>query len=66
MQGEDRVGQRDPYDYSRPKPKSGDQTEGVVIFGRPDPSEPFEIFFEWERGGYTADDPDPVVFQIAP
>lgn len=70
VQGEDRFGQKDPYDYSLPKPKSGvppgDETEGVVIFGRPDPSGLFEVFFEWERGGYMADKPDPLVFQIAP
>lgn len=70
VQGEDRIGRRDPYDYSLPKPKSGvppgGETEGVVIFGRPDPSEPFEISFGWERGGYMAKNPDPIVFEIAP
>lgn len=70
VQGEDRIGRRDPYDYSLPKPKSGvppgEETEGVVIFGRPDPSEPFKISFAWERGGYMARNPDPIVFEITP
>ena len=70
VQGENGIGQKDPYDYNLPKPKSGvrpgDETEGVVIFGRPDPSEPFQVSFAWERGGYTAPKPDPLVFQITP
>ena len=52
------------------KPKSGlptgEETEGTVIFGRPDPSKPFEVVFEWERGGYMAKKPDPIVFQVTP
>lgn len=70
IQGEDGFGQKDPYEYNLPQPKSGvrpgDETEGVVIFGRPDPSEPFQVSFAWERGGYMADKPDPIVFQISP
>ncbi|MDQ3520819.1 MAG: zinc ribbon domain-containing protein [Gemmatimonadota bacterium] len=70
VQGGDRLGQKDPYDYSVTKPKSGlltgEQTEGTVIFGRPDPSEPFQVSFEWERGGYMAKNPDPIVFQVTP
>lgn len=70
VQNEDRIGQKDPYDYNLPKPKSGlppgDETEGVVIFGHTDSSEPFQVSFAWERGGYLADKPDPLVFQIVP
>ena len=70
VQGGERIGTRDPYDYSVTKPKSGlstgEETEGTVIFGRPDPSKPFEVVFEWESGGYMAKNPDPIVFQIAP
>ena len=70
VQGEDRIGYRDPYDYSVSKPKSGlpsgDDTEGVVIFGHPDTSKPFQVSFAWERGGFMADKPDPLVFEVTP
>lgn len=70
VQGGERIGTRDPYDYSVTKPKSGlptgEETEGTVIFGRPDPSKPFEVVFEWESGGYMAKNPDPIVFQVTP
>ena len=70
VQGGERIGARDPYDYSVTKPRSGlptgEETEGTVIFGRPDPSKPFEVVFEWERGGYMAKKPDPIVFQVTP
>ena len=70
VQGGERIGTRDPYDYSVTKPKSGlptgEETEGTVIFGRPDPSKPFEVVFEWESGGYMAKKPDPIVFQVTP
>jgi hypothetical protein len=65
--GKGRSGTRTPYDYGLPKPKSGvppgGKREGWVIFGRPEPSDLFEISFAWERGGYIS---DPLVFQIAP
>ncbi len=70
VQGGERIGTRDPYDYSVTKPKSGlptgEGTEGTVIFGRPDPSKPFQVVFEWESGGYMAKSPDPIVFQVTP
>jgi hypothetical protein len=70
MQGSNRVGQNDPYDYNLPKPKPGlqpgEETEGVVIFGRADPSEPLQVWFAWERGGFMADKPAPLVFQVTP
>ena len=70
IQGSDRAGQTDPYEYSLPKPKPGlqpgEETEGVVIFGRADPSQPFQVSFAWERGGFMADRPEPLVFQVTP
>jgi hypothetical protein len=70
IQGGDRVGQNDPFDYNLPKPKPGlqpgEETEGVVIFGHADPSQPFQVSFAWEHGGFMADRPEPLVFEVAP
>jgi hypothetical protein len=70
VQGSDRAGQTDPYDYNLPKPKPnlkpGEQTEGVVIFGRTDPSKPLQVTFAWERGGFTGGRTEPLVFEVAP
>jgi hypothetical protein len=69
-QGSDLAGQNDPFDYNLPKPKPGlrpgEQTEGVVIFGRTDPSQPLQVSFAWERGGFMADRPQPLVFNVTP
>jgi hypothetical protein len=70
IQGSERAGQTDPFDYNLPKPKPGLQpgegTEGVVIFGKTDPSQPLQVSFGWERGGFMADKPEPLVFQVTP
>ena len=69
-QGSERAGQTDPFDYNLPKPKPnlqpGEQTEGVVIFKQTDPSQPLQVSFAWERGGFIADRPQPLVFEVAP
>jgi hypothetical protein len=69
-QGSERAGQTDPFDYNLPKPKPGlqpgEQTQGVVIFGKADPSQPLQVSFAWERGGFMADKPDPLVFEVTP
>ena len=69
-QNSDRVGQNDPWDYNLPKPQAGlqpgEETEGVVIFGRADPSQPLEVSFAWQYGGFMADRPEPIVFGVAP
>lgn len=69
-QGEDRAGQTDPYEYNMPKPKAGlptgESTEGVVIFGHADPTQPLQLSFAWERGGYMSDKPEPLVFDVDP
>ena len=44
----------------------GEETEGVVIFGRADPSQPLQVSFAWQHGGYMADKPEPIVFGFAP
>jgi hypothetical protein len=53
-----------------PKPKAnlrpGELTEGVVIFGCSDPAKPLEVTFSWERGGYLANRPPPLVFKVTP
>jgi hypothetical protein len=70
IQGSDRAGQRDPFDYNVPKPKPGlrpgEQSEGVVTFGRTDPSEPLQVWFAWQHGGFLADRPEPLVFAVTP
>jgi hypothetical protein len=64
------VGQNDPYDYHLPKPQAGlqpgEQTEGAVIFGRADPSQPLQVSLAWEYGGIMAPRPDPLVFAVTP
>jgi hypothetical protein len=69
-QNSDRVGQNDPWDYNIPKPQAGlqpgEETEGVVIFGRADPSQPLEVSFAWQYGGFMADRPEPIIFGVAP
>jgi len=70
MQGSNRVGQNDPYDYNLPKPKPGikpgEQSEGAIIFRHADPSEALQVSFAWESGGYLAKTPAPIVFEVAP
>jgi hypothetical protein len=70
LQGGERFGNRDPYDYHLDKPKGGmpvgAETEGWVIFGRPDPSKSFQVVFVWERGGFMAKKPSPLVFKVTP
>jgi hypothetical protein len=70
VQGGDRVGQNDPWDYNLPKPQAGlqpgEETEGAVIFGRADPSQPLQVSFAWQHGGFMADRPEPIVFGVAP
>lgn len=70
IQGEDRAGQTDPYEYNVPKPKSGlptgESTEGVVIFGHADPTQPLQVSFAWERGGFMGDKPEPLIFEVTP
>jgi hypothetical protein len=70
IQGSDRAGQSDPYDYHLPKPQAGlqpgEETQGVVIFGRADPSQPLQVSFAWQYGGFMADRPEPIVFGVAP
>ena len=69
-QNGDQVGQNDPFDYHLPKPEPdlqpGEETEGAVIFGHTDPSQPLQVSFAWQHGGFMADKPEPIVFGIAP
>jgi hypothetical protein len=70
IQNSNRVGQNDPYDYNLPKPQAGlqpgEQTEGAVIFGRADPSQPLQVSFAWQYGGFMAPKPEPLVFAVTP
>lgn len=70
IQNSNRVGQNDPYDYNLPKPQAGlqpgEQTEGAVIFGRADPSQPLQVSFAWRYGGFMAPKPQPLVFAVTP
>ena len=70
VQGGDRIGQTDPYDYNLPKPKPGikpgEQSEGAIIFRHADPSEALQVSFAWESGGYLAKTPAPIVFEASP
>jgi hypothetical protein len=70
IQNGDQVGQNDPFDYHIPKPESGlqpgEETEGTLIFGHADPSQPLQVSFAWQHGGFMADKPEPIVFGIAP
>jgi hypothetical protein len=70
IQGTDRAGQNDPFEYNMPKPKPGlqpsEETQGVVIFGKTDPSEPLQLSLAWDRGGYMSDRPEPLVFEVTP
>ena len=70
IQGAERAEQRDPFDYNLPKPKPGlppgEQIEGVVTFGRTDPSQPLQVWFAWQSGGIMADRPEPFVFAVTP
>jgi hypothetical protein len=65
-----RVGQNDPFDYHLPKPKPGlqpgEETEGAVIFGHADPSQPLQVSFAWEHGGFMAGRCEPLVLEVAP
>jgi hypothetical protein len=70
LQGSERVGQRDPFEYNVPKPQGSiqpcEQTEGVVNFGPADPSQPLQVSFAWDSGGFMGPRTEPLVFKVAP
>lgn len=59
----------DLYVYDLPEPQSdlapGVQTEGVVVFGPVESSQPFTVQFEWFSENYDVS-PKPIVFEVAP
>lgn len=67
IQGTKQLDQEEPFEYDLAEPQSdlspGVQTEGALVFGPVDPSQPFQIQFEWysENFNITA---NPIVFEV--
>lgn len=59
----------DSYSYMDEEPQSdlrpGVQTEGVLVFGPVDPSQPFEMVLPWSSNNFNVN-ARPVIFQITP
>ena len=41
------------------------RTDGVITFGKVDPSQPLQVRFEWYSDNYNVT-PKAIVFQVAP
>jgi hypothetical protein len=57
------------FDYEVEAPQSdlnaGVRTDGVITFGKVDPSQPLQVRFEWYSDNYNVT-PKAIVFQVAP
>jgi len=69
IQGSRQFDQETNYDYEVKAPQSdlrpGVRTDGVVTFGKVDPSKPLEVRFEWYSDNYNVN-AHPIVFQVRP
>lgn len=69
IQGSRQFDQETNYDYEVKAPQSdlrpGVRTDGVVTFGKVDPSKPLEVQFEWYSDNYNVN-AHPIVFQVRP
>jgi hypothetical protein len=69
IQGSRQFDQEYNYDYEVKEPQSdlrpGVRTDGVVTFGKVDPSQPLEVRFEWYSEDYNVT-AHPIVFQVRP
>ncbi len=69
IQGSRQFDQETTYDYEVKTPQSelnaGVRTDGVVTFGKVDPSQPMEVRFEWHSDNYNITE-HPIVFKVTP
>jgi hypothetical protein len=69
IQGSRQFDQEYSYDYEVKEPQSelrpGVRSDGVVTFGKVDPSQPLEVRFEWYSEDYNIT-AHPIVFQVRP
>jgi hypothetical protein len=69
LQGSRQFDQEYSYDYEVKEPQSdlrpGVRTDGVVTFGKVDPSQPLEARFEWYSDNYNVTT-HPIEFQVEP
>ena len=69
MQGSQQLDAETPFDYEVQAPQTdlspGAETEGVVVFGKADSSQPLEVSFQWSSDNYNIT-PNPLVFQVTP
>ncbi len=69
LQGSRQFDQETTFDYEVKAPQTdlrpGVRTDGVVTFGKVDPSQPLEVRFEWYSDNYNIT-AYPIVFQVKP
>ncbi len=69
LQGSRQFDQETTFDYEVKAPQTdlrpGVRTDGVVTFGKVDPSQPLEVRFEWYSDNYNIT-AHPIVFQVKP
>jgi hypothetical protein len=69
IQGSRQFDQETTYDYEVKTPQSelnaGVRTDGVVTFGKVDPSQPMEVRFEWHSDNYNITE-HPIVCEVTP
>jgi hypothetical protein len=69
LQGSRQFDQETTFDYEVEAPQSdlnaGVRTDGVITFGKVDPSQPLQVRFEWYSDNYDVT-PKAIVFQVAP
>ena len=69
LQGSQQFDQETTFDYEVEAPQSdlnaGVRTDGVITFGKADPSQPMEVRFEWSSDNYDVTT-RPLVFRVEP
>ncbi len=69
LQGSSQFDQETTFDYEVEAPQSdlnaGVRTDGVITFGRADPSQPLQVRFEWSSDNYDVT-ARPIVFRVEP
>jgi hypothetical protein len=69
LQGGRQIEEDMSFAYELPEPQSdiepGVRTDGAVILGKADPTEPMRVKFEWYSDNFNIN-AKPIVFQVSP
>ena len=69
IQGTRQLDADTPFDYDVKEVQEdlspGVRTDGVMVFGKADPSQPMQVHFEWSSDNYNINS-HPIVFEVKP